>query len=374
MLNDILEAREKRTLFLKSKLENHEFVITFSLNIPGDNKNGRNKKNFIIKYFHEYISQLNKKYNAIDYEFLSDAAGYAYYLMVADGDPYEIKKMSLQFEESLGEIGYLIDIDIYESNFKKISRQDLAEFPRKCFLCEKPAKVCAFKQTHTYEQLNNFIDKKLLEKTMFVLSNKYIYEDIVNKVTKGKIKAGDRLKENNLAQEYGVSRTKIREVLKELEDVGLVVQKKDVGAEIKTFSQMEIIEITDISISIYKILFEDVFLNLTDYDYHIIKGISDNLIKIDILNYDLILRWAKKFKNLLFSLSNKQFTKKQYVKMECILSPIYYKVYVQISKGKTNLKEEQLDICNALMQKDYHKYIEKVNEYCNKLKKIFLEM
>ncbi|ARU92250.1 hypothetical protein SCLARK_001805 [Spiroplasma clarkii] len=309
MLEQILEARSKRTLLLESKLNSQSFIVTFGLNIPGDNKTGPKKKEFIKKYFFEYLSFMSKRFESINYDFIEDSVGYVYYIWMNDADPYEVKKMSLKFEDLIGDKSVLIDIDVYRSIFDKLSRQDLAEFPRKCFLCEQPAKVCAYKQTHSYEELLDFTEQKLNEDVKFVLPHKYILEDIVKEISQGDLQPGDRLKEIELSEKYGVSRTKIREVLKELSEYGVINLKKSMGAEIKELSKAEVIEITDLRIQIKQMLFLDVFENLDNSGFYIIKTIHSKLKKIDKANVDLVKTWNKKFYVLVFALSNKNIQK-----------------------------------------------------------------
>ena len=59
----------------------------------------------------------------------------------------------------------------------------------------------------------------------------------------GKMKAGERLREVELAEQFGVSRTPVREALQEMAGIGLVELKPNCGAVVASFGLREIEEI-----------------------------------------------------------------------------------------------------------------------------------
>lgn len=70
---------------------------------------------------------------------------------------------------------------------------------------------------------------------------KKIYEDIIKKVLSGKIEPGSRLVERDLAEEFGVSRVPVREVLTRLIAQGLLTGGKDgQGAWVREYTSDEI--------------------------------------------------------------------------------------------------------------------------------------
>ncbi|QEH61435.1 hypothetical protein SCHIN_v1c02380 [Spiroplasma chinense] len=374
MLELILAAREKRTLLLQNKLSNYDFIVTFGLNIPGDQKLGADKEAFIKKYFFEYVSFINKTYDSLNYEAVVDSAGYMYYVWFNDADAYEVKKLSLKFEQRIGDVSSLIDIDVYLDINNKISRQNLAGFPRKCFMCDQPAKVCAFKQTHPYEELVAFANKKMSEETSFVLPHEYIFDDIINEILKGNYLPGDRLKELELVNIYKVSRTKIRDVLKELESSGVVVTKKSMGAVVKKLTTDEVMELTNLRIKIKEILFLDVFENLNKNGYYIVENIKRNLKKMDVNNYDLVKKWNTQFYVRLFSISNKEYTKKIFKGLEMVFGNINYQINKKILEGGFNMRDYHLRICDAIMDENFEDYQKVLSDYFATLKDLILNL
>jgi len=62
----------------------------------------------------------------------------------------------------------------------------------------------------------------------------------------GKLKAGERLREVELADQFGVSRTPVREALQEIASIGLVELKPNCGAVVAAFGLREVQEIYEV--------------------------------------------------------------------------------------------------------------------------------
>lgn len=69
------------------------------------------------------------------------------------------------------------------------------------------------------------------------------YELLVNAIEAGEFGAGSRLRENELADRFGISRTPIREALKRLETQGLVTHVPYQGAVVSQLNYCEINEL-----------------------------------------------------------------------------------------------------------------------------------
>ena len=74
------------------------------------------------------------------------------------------------------------------------------------------------------------------------------YDQIFAAIEKGELRPGDRLFETELAKQYGVSRTPIREAIRRLEADGVVEHKPRVGAVVRTLGQQEIVELYEMRI------------------------------------------------------------------------------------------------------------------------------
>lgn len=74
------------------------------------------------------------------------------------------------------------------------------------------------------------------------------YEEIRQAIVEGRYSAGQRLVEKNLAEEFQVSRTPVREALRALESEGLVVSLPNKGAVVRSLSAQDVYDIYDLRV------------------------------------------------------------------------------------------------------------------------------
>lgn len=72
---------------------------------------------------------------------------------------------------------------------------------------------------------------------------KDVYQRLLEAIASGDLRPGERLREVDLAHRLNVSRTPVREALKDLESDGLVEHLPRVGASIKALSYAEVVEL-----------------------------------------------------------------------------------------------------------------------------------
>ncbi len=73
-----------------------------------------------------------------------------------------------------------------------------------------------------------------------------VYEEIKNKILRGDIPPGTRMMEEEIAENIGVSRTPIREAIRQLEKEGLVTLKPRKGAYVSDIIKKDMIEILEV--------------------------------------------------------------------------------------------------------------------------------
>lgn len=73
-----------------------------------------------------------------------------------------------------------------------------------------------------------------------------IHDNIVQDILHGKINAGEKLLESELAQKYRVSRTPVREALLQVEREGYITHKKNIGAVVSKISARTVSEIYEV--------------------------------------------------------------------------------------------------------------------------------
>jgi DNA-binding GntR family transcriptional regulator len=70
-----------------------------------------------------------------------------------------------------------------------------------------------------------------------------VHQDLLNRIIRGEIEPGKRLRDSDLAEELGVSRTPVREALLRLEREGFIVAQKHLGFTVKRLQESEIHEV-----------------------------------------------------------------------------------------------------------------------------------
>jgi len=74
----------------------------------------------------------------------------------------------------------------------------------------------------------------------------YCYRELISRLQQRKIKPGDYLREQQVAEEFGMSRTPVREALRKLETEGLAVSESRLGMRIRTLDYTEVIELYEV--------------------------------------------------------------------------------------------------------------------------------
>ncbi|MDO5047995.1 MAG: citrate lyase holo-[acyl-carrier protein] synthase [Anaerococcus sp.] len=152
-LIEVLDRREARDRLIRSLDKQYKDlpVLSFFLNIPGPVKNNEPIRRIFSYGLVKIRESLEGK---ISYEQTYQAKSGPEAYIIVECDPYELKKLMVGLEDS--EIGRLFDIDIfYKGSF--ISREEVGEAKRKCFLCEKDAKLCARSRAHSLEDMLTYI-------------------------------------------------------------------------------------------------------------------------------------------------------------------------------------------------------------------------
>lgn len=72
----------------------------------------------------------------------------------------EAKRAAIAIEDA-DPIGRLLDIDVYDSTGRSVSRYDLSLPPRRCLICDRPAHECARSRRHSLLELQRQIAKLL---------------------------------------------------------------------------------------------------------------------------------------------------------------------------------------------------------------------
>lgn len=155
---EILKSREDRSLMQEKIIAKYGLpIISFTLNIPGPKKDSLEYRNIHDVGMEIIYKTLKESGYNIEYrDKIHKITGPEGYFSI-DIDPLELKKISVKIENG-HQLGRIFDIDVFDSNYRQISRSDLDLSPRKCLICEEEAKICNRLKKHTLEELIERID------------------------------------------------------------------------------------------------------------------------------------------------------------------------------------------------------------------------
>ncbi|MDY2738688.1 MAG: triphosphoribosyl-dephospho-CoA synthase CitG [Acidaminococcus sp.] len=165
---DMLRARDGRALAQRKLLERfHKPLLFFTMNIPGPQK----VSPLIRMGFEEGVRRLEEALakagipilfqKVIDYK-----TGYEKYYVLG-GAAGTVKEIAAQLENE-DPLGRLFDMDVLDTDGRKLSREELGLPERRCFVCSEPAKGCARSRRHSLPVLIRNVERIL---NGFVLSH-----------------------------------------------------------------------------------------------------------------------------------------------------------------------------------------------------------
>jgi DNA-binding GntR family transcriptional regulator len=111
-----------------------------------------------------------------------------------------------------------------------------------------------------------------------------VLQELRTGIFTGDIKPGDRLVENNIAVAMGVSRTPVREALRQLESEGLALNIPRKGTVVKGICIEDAIEIYDIREVLEGLAVRGACLHISRIEIRELKEIIDNMRKLIELN------------------------------------------------------------------------------------------
>ncbi|RRD40692.1 citrate lyase holo-[acyl-carrier protein] synthase [Leptotrichia sp. OH3620_COT-345] len=156
-IGNFLNDREKRVEYQKKLIEKYKkTLVVLKANFPGKNKNLPLADN-IVDAISEEIDKLFEKNIIFRENFRNEEGKFFFYIL--EGNAYNIKKSMIILEES-HELGRCADIDVHTPEGNVLSRKDIGNSFRKCFLCNDKAYNCVRSMKHSYEELYNFLEEK----------------------------------------------------------------------------------------------------------------------------------------------------------------------------------------------------------------------
>lgn len=152
-LEQLLRSRDQRAAFQQETLKNHpgQTLVSFTVQLPGPEKRNR----WSLAIAEAGVNALEKVFGK---PFLTQdkESGHEAYWLVRE-PAIEAKRRCCEIEEA-HPLGRLMDIDVIRED-GPVSRTEAGYEPRRCLLCDRPARFCMRARTHTGEELLQRIEE-----------------------------------------------------------------------------------------------------------------------------------------------------------------------------------------------------------------------
>jgi holo-ACP synthase len=160
VLERVLSGREGRARLQKYILESAPLIVQVSLNLPGYPKETAGSLNLVEAigvFMVKKCTSMGGRTPSL--WVLENGMGPAFLFGAEKVPPKKVKELAMSLEDrSLW--GAVLDIDVILSA-GALTRASLGYRPRKCFLCDLPAKECARQRRHEIGELRKIAESSL---------------------------------------------------------------------------------------------------------------------------------------------------------------------------------------------------------------------
>ncbi|TNF21370.1 MAG: GntR family transcriptional regulator [Rhodobacteraceae bacterium] len=125
-----------------------------------------------------------------------------------------------------------------------------------------------------------------------------IYESLRQAIMSGEIAAGTPLRQDEIAQQHGVSKIPVREALLKLEADGFVLFRKNRGAIVRELSAAELLHMMDIRVALECKALELAIPNLIQSDFDAAREVLDHYNDIDSVEHSSAMN--RRFHHILY--------------------------------------------------------------------------
>jgi len=159
-VEDLLEARERRVELIAHLLKRFKTpLLVMRVNYPGLKKTN----DLTLSIIHDMSALIGSLFGEKQcFESLQQGAEGPIYLSAVEEDVLVLKRAAIDLEEKHA-LGRCLDLDVYDSLGKSVSRQDLGYPRRKCYLCEDYAQHCVRTRRHSEREVIEYIEEKYRE-------------------------------------------------------------------------------------------------------------------------------------------------------------------------------------------------------------------
>ncbi|MCY6957402.1 citrate lyase holo-[acyl-carrier protein] synthase [Clostridium brassicae] len=157
---DILLDKKNRFKFQESLIKKFNMpLVVVTVNYPGISRYNDITNN-IIENIDNIISDIFSFY--IHFKVLRITGEGPILTIALDKDPKEIKHTAIQIEDK-HILGKCVDIEIYDKDVRRIERNDLGCFEKRCFLCNNYWEECKKLNSHGDDEIMQYVVEKYRE-------------------------------------------------------------------------------------------------------------------------------------------------------------------------------------------------------------------
>ena len=197
-----------------------------------------------------------------------------------------------------------------------------------------------------------------------------VYLYIEELISNGKLKSGDPIVETVFAERLHVSRTPVREALKDLENDGFVISYPGKGTFVRQITTKDIENIYDVRSSLEVLALEKSFDSLDEY---ILLNLKEKYINLEKnFSWEIARKLDEDFHNYFINKANNETLSEILIKLNKQVS-----VYRTIASKDPNRSEktinEHMKIIEAISRKDKDLAIEALKIHLESVKKSEIE-
>ena len=179
------------------------------------------------------------------------------------------------------------------------------------------------------------------------------YEIVKNMITERQILPGEKIPQEKLAQELGISRTPLVSALKFLEHEKLVESKPRRGYFVRLFSKQEMVSIFELREVLEGLAAKRAAANITDREIEILKEFfKDFAESTNITDFRAYAREDRRFHNFITEIGAKEFLKSILQTYNFITASYQYLSSEGLVRPPNETIEEHMAVIKAIGERD----------------------
>ena len=194
-----------------------------------------------------------------------------------------------------------------------------------------------------------------------------VYEIIKNMITERQILPGEKIPQEKLAQELGISRTPLVSALKFLEHEKLVESKPRRGYFVRLFSKQEMVSIFELREVLEGLAAKRAAANITDIEIEVLNGFfRDFAESTNITDFRAYAKEDRRFHNYITEIGAKEFLKSILQTYNFITASYQYLSSEGLVRPPNETIEEHLAVIKAIGDRDPEAAEELMRRHLNK--------